>query len=79
MTTVSALRLHDPNARGFASDNYAGAHPEVIAALAAANGGHQTSYGEDLYTAHLGEIIRDLFGEDAQVFPVFNGTGANVL
>jgi threonine aldolase len=79
VTTVSALRLHDPNARGFASDNYAGAHPEVIAALAAANGGHQISYGEDLYTAHLGELIRGLFGEEAQVFPVFNGTGANVL
>ena len=29
--------LHDPEVRGFASDNYAGVHPEVLAAVAAAN------------------------------------------
>lgn len=71
--------LHDPNWRGFASDNYAGVHPEVLAAIAAANGGHQVSYGEDVYTARLGEVIRAQFGEQAEVFPVFNGTGANVV
>jgi threonine aldolase len=71
--------LHDPNWRGFASDNYAGVHPEVLAAIAAANGGHQVSYGEDLYTARLGEVVREQFGSDAEVFPVFNGTGANVV
>ena len=54
--------LHDPNWRGFASDNYAGVHPEVLAAIAAANGGHQVSYGEDVYTARLGEVIRAQFG-----------------
>jgi threonine aldolase len=36
-------RLHDLDYRGFASDNYAGAHPEVLEANAAANGGHQIS------------------------------------
>ena len=36
--TGSALRLHDPSVRGFASDNYSGDHPEVLAALAEANG-----------------------------------------
>ena len=71
--------LHDPNWRGFASDNYAGVHPEVLAAIAAANGGHQVSYGEDVYTARLGEVVRAQFGEQAEVFPVFNGTGANVV
>lgn len=71
--------LHDPRARQFASDNYAGAHPEVLAALAAANGGHQGAYGSDEYTAHLQGIVRGLFGERAEIFPVFNGTGANVL
>ncbi|MYW03786.1 low specificity L-threonine aldolase [Streptomyces sp. SID3343] len=70
---------HDPNARGFASDNYAGVHPEVLTAIAIANGGHQVSYGEDVYTEHLGEIFRAHFGERAQAFPVFNGTGANVI
>ncbi len=71
--------LHDTTHRDFASDNYAGAHPEVMAALAAANGGHQTSYGEDAWTARLQEVVRGHFGEQAEAFPVFNGTGANVL
>jgi len=71
-------QLHDTNYRGFASDNYAGAHPEVLAAIAEANGGHQVAYGEDVYTARLGEVMKQHFGEKAEVFPVFNGTGANV-
>lgn len=71
--------LHDPDARGFASDNYAGVHPEVLAAIAAANGGHQVAYGEDVYTARLREVMGTHFGTQAQVFPVFNGTGANVV
>ncbi|NJQ03714.1 low specificity L-threonine aldolase [Streptomyces sp. PLAI1-29] len=73
-----AVRRHDPDARGFASDNYAGAHPEILAALALANGGHQTAYGEDLYTRHLQEVFRSHLGPGAEAFPVFNGTGANV-
>jgi threonine aldolase len=72
------MRLHDIDYRGFASDNYAGAHPEVLAAIAEANGGHQISYGEDAYTAELTRVMREHFGEQAEVFPVFNGTGANV-
>ena len=71
--------LHDPDSRGFASDNYAGAHPEIIAAIAAANGGHQISYGEDAYTARLQDVMAGHLGPDVEVFPVFNGTGANVL
>jgi len=73
-----AVRRHDPRVRGFASDNYAGVHPEVLTALALANGGHQVAYGEDEYTAHLQEVFRRHFGPAAEVFPVFNGTGANV-
>jgi threonine aldolase len=71
-------QLHDPSWRGFASDNYAGAHPEVLAAIADANGGHQISYGEDAYTAQLQLVMKQHFGEQAEAFPVFNGTGANV-
>ena len=78
-TATDAQRRHDPSVRGFASDNYAGVHPEVLAALALANGGHQISYGEDEYTAHLQDVFRSHFGERAQAFPVFNGTGANVV
>jgi threonine aldolase len=75
---VTASR-HDPAVRGFASDNYSGVHPEVLEAIAAANGGHQTSYGDDAYTEHLTEVFRAHFGPAAAVFPVFNGTGANVV
>lgn len=70
--------LHDSNLRGFASDNYAGAHAEVIAAIVEANGGHQIAYGEDVYTARLQEVMKSHFGDTAETFPVFNGTGANV-
>ena len=73
------MQHHDPSSRTFASDNYAGAHPAVIAALVDANGGHVVSYGEDQYTARLGEVVRHHFGAQAEVFPVFNGTGANVV
>src|SRR6476661_4385490 len=72
-------RLHDASVRGFASDNYSGVHPEVLAALAAANEGHQVSYGEDDYTARLQQLMEEHFGEGIECFPVFNGTGANVL
>ncbi|HEX4058242.1 MAG TPA: low specificity L-threonine aldolase [Galbitalea sp.] len=72
------MKLHDSNYRGFASDNYAGAHPEILAAITEANGGHQISYGEDVYTAELTKVMRSHFGEQVEVFPVFNGTGANV-
>ncbi|MFD1214572.1 threonine aldolase family protein [Arthrobacter sp. GCM10027362] len=70
--------LHDAGRRGFASDNYSGVHPEILAALAAANGGHQVSYGGDAYTERLQEVVAGHFGPGAQAFPVFNGTGANV-
>ena len=71
-------QLHDPGFRGFASDNYSGVHPEVLDAIAAANGGHQIAYGEDQYTERLQEVFAGHFGEGVEVFPVFNGTGANV-
>ncbi len=76
---TDARRRHDPAARGFASDNYAGVHPEILAAIALANEGHQVAYGEDAYTAYLQDVFRAHFGPSAQTYPVFNGTGANVV
>lgn len=64
--------------RGFTSDNASGAHPAVLAALSAAGAGHAPSYGADHLTAALGERVRDLFGPTASIYPVFNGTGANI-
>ena len=72
-------RRHDPTIRSFASDNYAGVHPEVMSALVRANDGHVTSYGDDPYTAAAHEVFRSHFGSQAEVFFVFNGTGANVI
>ena len=65
--------------RGFASDNYAGVHPEVMARMAEVNQGHQVAYGDDTETARFQEIVKELFGKNAVGFPVFNGTGANVI
>ncbi|MEV7968563.1 low specificity L-threonine aldolase [Sphaerisporangium sp. NPDC088356] len=76
---TQARRHHDPAVKGFASDNYAGVHPEILEALALANGGHQIAYGEDAYTEALQEVFRRHFGPTAQAWPVFNGTGANVV
>ena len=65
--------------RGFASDNYAGVHPEVLARIASVNDGHQVAYGDDQITSDLQEVIKQHFGKEAVAFPVFNGTGANVV
>jgi len=63
----------------FASDNYAGALPDVIEAVAAANHGHAPAYGNDEWTDRLRERFREAFGPEAIGLPVFNGTGANVV
>lgn len=65
--------------RNFGSDNWAGVHPEVITAIAAANVGHAPGYGADPWTARFHEVMKAHFGSGANAFPVFNGTGANVL
>jgi threonine aldolase len=70
--------VHD-NLPPFASDNYAPVHPEVMAAMAAANTGYAVAYGDDPWTTRLDERVRELFGPAARAFPVLNGTGANVV
>ncbi|WP_113700445.1 threonine aldolase family protein [Nonomuraea lactucae] len=70
---------HDPALKSFASDNYAGAHPDILRAVAEANGGHQTAYGDDVYTEALQGVFQRHFGRQAHAWPVFNGTAANVI
>jgi threonine aldolase len=70
--------VSDAPPRGFASDNNSGVHPEVLAAIAAANEGHVVAYGDDDYSAASRDRIREHFGESAAAYFVFNGTGANV-
>ena len=65
--------------RHLASDNWSGVHQEVLDAIGKVNAGHVPSYGHDVHTAAAIEKLRDAFGEQAQIFFVFSGTGANVL
>jgi threonine aldolase len=65
--------------KGFASDNNAAAHPDVLAALAAANAGHAKAYGDDPWTARAEELLRAHFGDRSVPYLVFNGSAANVL
>ncbi len=63
----------------FGSDNHYGVHPDVMAAIVRANSGAAHAYGEDAYTERAVEKMRAVFGSQADIFFVFNGTAANVL
>ncbi|BAN02897.1 threonine aldolase family protein [Ilumatobacter coccineus] len=76
--TTSPITLPVAPDRSFASDNAAGAHPAVLAALAEANVGHQLAYGSDRHTAACEQAFRELFDADVVTRLTFNGTGANV-
>ena len=65
--------------RGFGSDNHAGVVPEVLEAIARVNHGHAPSYGHDPHSESVAHALATRFGEDAEAFFVFNGTGANVV
>jgi len=65
--------------RSFASDNNAGIHPKVLRAISAANQGHVVGYGDDPYTETGVRKFKEHFGNDVEVFFVFNGTAANCL
>jgi threonine aldolase len=65
--------------RDFASDNTAGIHPDVLAAIAAANAGPARAYGDDPWTERASARFREHFGDAARMHVVFGGTGANVL
>ena len=68
-----------PPHRAFASDNWAGVHPEILDALARANVGHAPAYGADAVTEEALGLFREHFGADAEVYFCFNGTGTNVV
>ena len=62
----------------FASDNFAGVHPEVMQAIQRANVGHAMAYGGDSWTEKSNALFKKVFGPSAESFIVFNGTAANV-
>ena len=63
----------------FASDNYSGAHPDILKAVTSVNAGHYTAYGDDKFTAAAIKKFQEHFGERIDVYFVFGGTAANVL
>ena len=65
--------------RGFASDNNAGVHPDILKAISDANKGHAIAYGDDSLTEKAKEKFKEIFGQQTSVYFVFLGTGANVL
>jgi threonine aldolase len=65
--------------RGFASDNSATIHPDVLAAITRVNVGHTFGYGHDDYTVSVQERVAETFGPQTSAFFLFNGTGANVV
>ena len=63
----------------FGSDNHAGVHPRILDAIREANSGPAVAYGLDDFTAAAVDKFREHFGKNADVYLVFNGTGANVI
>jgi threonine aldolase len=63
----------------FMSDNVAGASPEILAALAAANQGPALPYGADTITERVRQRLAEIFEHDVSIFPVATGGAANAL
>lgn len=61
----------------FASDNTAGAAPEAMESLLAANAGFSSGYGTDQVTVRAADAVRALLDADADVRFVASGTAAN--
>ena len=63
----------------FVSDNNAAICPEILAAIAAANGDLAAAYGDDPWTRRLDEALGAFFGTQVRAFAVTTGTAANSL
>lgn len=63
----------------FASDNVYGVHPDILASLAAANGGTAASYAGDNLSKRAEAKLGEVFGREVRAFLVTTGTAANGL
>ncbi len=79
MTPGLVLEGDLPLRYDFASDNVAGAMPEAIEALVAANTGFAAGYGADHVGKRAADLIRQLLDADAEVRFVPSGTAGNAL
>ncbi|SDK87454.1 L-threonine aldolase [Maridesulfovibrio ferrireducens] len=65
--------------RAFASDNYAGVHPDIMEAIINANSDDMSSYGNDPISEAAKNLFLEHFGKDAKVFFMGTGTATNTL
>lgn len=65
--------------RSFGSDNHSGIHERIAVAMLRANTGDEVAYGEDKWTEKAVRKMKEIFGSNAEIFFVFNGTGANTV
>jgi threonine aldolase len=63
----------------FASDNWAGATAEVMAALVRANHGFAPAYGDDALTAKVKGLFAEVFEHEVEVWFTATGTATNSL
>ncbi len=64
---------------GFGSDNHSGVHPDILKALEKVNSGYTIAYGLDEYTSSAVKRLKEVFGQNAEAYFVYNGTAANIL
>ncbi len=65
--------------KGFGSDNHAPIHPKILEHIIKVNSEHAPSYGVDDVSAAAEKIFKKHFGDQSEIFWVFNGTAANCL
>jgi threonine aldolase len=63
----------------FASDNWSGASPRVLSALATAAAAGGPAYGADAWTKKVEGRLAEIFEHEVTVLPVGSGTAANTL
>lgn len=63
----------------FGSDNWAGAAPEIVEAVARANNDYAPAYGDDALTRQLTQRFNEVFETECSVFLVATGGAANGL
>jgi len=71
--------IPSPARKSFRSDNHAGVHPAVMAAIAEANSGDAIAYGADPWTARATAELKRRTGATGEAYLVLNGSGANIL
>lgn len=63
----------------FGSDNHSGVHKDILKAIIDANNSYTIAYGEDYYTNRAIKKFQQHFGNNVEVYFVYNGTAANIL